>query len=140
MLFDTVKCENEDVIDELINDSDTELIAREEVKFTENLDNATVLTPEANFHVADEGTTHIKELETYKKTKNWKKIPQWHRNATFLHILKRIVFLMEQFPKNLTKVLQLLIYMTKLLILMFWLNCLFNKATSICNKAGGIFS
>ena len=102
-----------------MNDSDTEFIAPEEVKLTDNLDNETVLTPEANVHVVDKGNTHPKELETNKKRKNRKKIPQLHGNTTFLHSLKRIFFLMAEFPNNLTKVLQLLIYMNKLLILMF---------------------
>ena len=123
-----------------MNDSDTVFIAPEVVKLTDNLDNVTVLTPEVNVHVVDKGTTHTKELETNKKRKNQKKIPHLHGNAMFLHSLKRIVFLMAEFPNNLTKGLQLWICMNKLIILMFWLNYLFNKATSFCNKTGETFS
>ena len=43
-----------------MNDFDTEVIVPEEIKLTNNPDNASVLTPEANAHVADEGTTHTK--------------------------------------------------------------------------------
>ena len=118
-LLDTVQSDNEDELDELLNDSDTEFIAPEELKLNDNLDNATVLTPKANVHVVDQGTTHTKELETNKKRKNRKKIPQSQVNTPFLHSLKRIVFLKAEFRNKLTKVLQLLIYMNKLLISMF---------------------
>ena len=53
-----------------MNDFGTKFMASEEVKLTENPNNAIVLTPKANFHVVDEATTHIKELEI---TKTWKK-------------------------------------------------------------------
>ena len=102
-LLDTVQRDNEDEIDKLINDCNTEFIALEEFKLTGNLDNASVLTPEANFYVADEGTTHTKELETKKRGKSWKKIPQLNGNANFLHILEKIVFLRVRFPSNSTK-------------------------------------
>ena len=102
-LLDTVQRDNEDEIDELINDCNTEFIALEEFKLTGNLDNASVLTPEANFYVADEGTTHTKELETKKRGKSWKKIPRLNGNATFLNILEEIFFLRVGFPANSTK-------------------------------------
>ena len=102
-LLDTVQSDNEDEIDELINDYNTEFIALEEFKLTGNLDNASVLTPEANFYVVDdEGTTHTKELER-KRGKSWKKIPRLNGNATFLHILEEIFFLRVGFPANSTK-------------------------------------
>ena len=53
----------------LMNDSGTEFIAPEEIGLTDNQDNASVLTPEANVHVVHEGTTHSKELKTNKKRK-----------------------------------------------------------------------
>ena len=59
---------------------------------SENPDNASVLTPEANAHIADEGTTHTKKLETKEGKKD-----------DFIN--DRVVFLNAQFPTNLTKVL-----------------------------------
>ena len=56
--MDTVKSDNEEEIDELMNDNDTEFIAPEEIELTDN---------PANVHVVDEGTTHTKELKTNKK-------------------------------------------------------------------------
>ena len=70
-----------------MNDSDTGFIASEKIKLTDNPDNASILTTEANVHVVDKG--------------NW--------NAKFLHILERIAFLRAEFPINLKKVLQFLI-------------------------------
>ena len=52
-----------------MNDFDTEFIAPEEVELTDNPDNVSALTLEANVHVVDQGTTHTKELETNKKKK-----------------------------------------------------------------------
>ena len=69
-LLDTVSCDNKDEIDKFISDSYTEFKAPEEMELTGNLDNARVLTPEANVHVADEGTTYTEELEINKKRKN----------------------------------------------------------------------
>ena len=83
--------------------------------------------------------THTKELES-ERGKSQKKVPCSHENAMFLHTFKRIVFWRADFPTNLTKVLKVLMPMNKLLILIFWLSYLFNKATSICNKTGGTFS
>ena len=65
-LLDTVQSEHKDEIEKLMNDLDMEFIASEEVKLTDNPYNASFLTPEANIHVVDEGTTHTKELETSK--------------------------------------------------------------------------
>ena len=69
MLLDTVQSNNENVIEKLMNDSDTEFIAPEEIELTGNPENASVLTPEANVHVVDKGTTHTKELKTHKTKK-----------------------------------------------------------------------
>ena len=65
---------NQDETDELMNDVDTELIAPEEIELTDNPDNASALTLEANVHVVDQETTHTKELET-KKEKKPEEIP-----------------------------------------------------------------
>ena len=69
-LLDTVQSDNKDEIDKQINDSDMEIIALEDIELTDNPDNASFLTQEANAHVVDEGATHTKELETNKKKKN----------------------------------------------------------------------
>ena len=104
-LLDTVQSDNEDEIDELMNNFDTDFIAPNEIKLTGNPDNANVLTPEANVHLVDEGVTHTKELETNKTGKIRKKILQSHAHATFLYILKRVAFLRAGCSTNLTKVL-----------------------------------
>ena len=117
---------NEDETDELMNDSDTESIVPKEIELTANLDNASVLTPEAN--------VYVHELETNKKKKSRKKISRSHGKVTFLHILKKIIFLRADIPLNLAKVLQISISMNKLIIF------LFNKATSIPNKTRRTFS
>ena len=65
-------------IDELMNDSDTEFIAPEEIELTDQL------TPLANVHFADEGITHTKELETNKKRKkSGKKYPNHMETQRF---------------------------------------------------------
>ena len=38
-------------------------------RFTDNADNASALTLEANGHVVEQGTTHTKKLDTNKKRK-----------------------------------------------------------------------
>ena len=77
------------------------LIPNSQIQLTNNLDNASVLTPKENFHVVDEVTTHTKELATNEKRKRWKKILKSHENAMFLHI-ERIVFLRAKFPTSFT--------------------------------------
>ena len=59
-LLDTVQSNNKDETDELINDFDTEFIAAEEIELTDNQDNVSALTLEANVHIVDKGTTHTK--------------------------------------------------------------------------------
>ena len=102
--LDTMQIDNEDETDELMNDFDTEFIAPEEIELAGNPQSASVLKRKANVHVFDEWITHAKELETNKK----KKTPQENTPITWkcnvLHILVRI---------------QLLISMSKLLILVF---------------------
>ena len=68
-LLDTVETDNEDETHELMNDSDTEFIAPEDIKLTDNPDTASVLTQGTNVHLVDEGSTHTKELEANKKRK-----------------------------------------------------------------------
>ena len=105
MLLDTVQSDNKNENDKLMNDSDTEFIAPEEIELTGNPENASFLAPEANDHVVDKRTSHTKELEAKKKKKRQKKIHQSHGNAMLLHILERIVFFRAEFPTNLMKVL-----------------------------------
>ena len=138
--MDTVQSYNEDETDELMNDTDAEFTAPEEIELTDNPENVSVLTAEASVYVAGKETTHTKELETDKKRKKSEEDTPSHGNAIFLHILERIVFLRTEFFSNLTKILQLSISMNKLLILMFWLTYLFNEATSIRNKKAGVYT
>ena len=79
-LLDTVLSDNKDEIDELMNDSDTEFIAPEEIELTGNPGNASVLTPEANVRVADKGTKHTNELEKNKKRKTPEENTRSHGN------------------------------------------------------------
>ena len=59
-LLDTVQSNNEDETDELMNGFDTEFIAPEEIKLTDNQGNVSGLTLESNVRIVDQGTTHIK--------------------------------------------------------------------------------
>ena len=59
--------------------------------------------------------THWRTRDKQNEKKNQKKVPQLHGNATFLHFLENVVFLRAELPTNLTKVLQILIFMNKLL-------------------------
>ena len=114
-----MQSENEYENDELMNDSDTEFIASEEIDLTKIPGNTSVLTSEANVQAVDEGATHTKELQANKMRKKPEvRTPiTWKRK--FLHILERITFLRADFPNNLKKVLQLSISIKKSLILMF---------------------
>ena len=96
---------NEDENNGLMNDFDTKLIAPEEIEITDNPDNASALTSEVNVHVVDKMTTYINKLETNKKRKSQRKVPQSYGNARFLHIFETIVFLRADLPTNLTEVL-----------------------------------
>ena len=102
-LLDAVLSENEDEINELMNDFDTKFIAPEEIELTDNPENVRLeFDIEANVHVVEKGTTHTRELERNKKKESQKKVLQSHGNTRFS-----------------TKVIQLSIFMNKLLILMF---------------------
>ena len=59
--------------------------------------------------------TYWRTRDKQNEKKNQKKVPQLHGNATFLHFLENVVFLRAELPTNLTKVLQILIFMNKLL-------------------------
>ena len=102
-LLDAVQSDNEDEINELMNDFDTKLIAPEEIELTDNPENVRLeFDIEANVHVVEKGTTHTRELEKNKRKKSQKKVLQSHGNTRLS-----------------TKVIQLSIFMNKLLILMF---------------------
>ena len=73
--------------------------------------------------------------EKQKEKKSQQKVPRSHRNAKFLYVLIRIVFLKAELPINLTKVLQLSIFLNKLLILMFRLKYLYT-----CSKNQPLFA
>ena len=59
VLLNTVQSYNEHKIGELMNVSDTKLIASKEIKITDNPDSASNLRPKANVHVVDEGRSYI---------------------------------------------------------------------------------
>ena len=59
-LLDAVQSDNEDEIDKWINDFDSKLIAREEIKLTDNQENVSALILEANVHVVGQGSTRTK--------------------------------------------------------------------------------
>ena len=66
-LLDNVQKEKKDEIDELINDSNMDFLAPEEIELTGNPYIASVLTPEAIVHIVDKVITHFLELEANKK-------------------------------------------------------------------------
>ena len=68
-LVDTVQSHNKDEIGKLMNDFDMEFIALEGIELTGNPGNSSILTPEANVHVVEKGTTHAKKLEANIKRK-----------------------------------------------------------------------
>ena len=135
-----MQSDNKAEIDELMNDFDTEFIAPEEIELIDNLDNVSVLKPEANVHVVDEGTTHTKEPEINKKRKNPQdNIPNtWKRNVSS-HFRENCLLegrVYYQFDKSASafNILEQIINLDILIELVV------NKAISVCNKAGGTFS
>ena len=90
-LLEEVESDNEDVIENLMNDSDTEFIIEESVEKTipeEESLSTTVLTPEVNIHVMKE-TDQINVLDdestTGKKMKKIKKVNEtfkWSERAS----------------------------------------------------------
>ena len=89
-----------------MNDFDTKCIAPAEIELTDNPDNMSTLRLEVNIHVADQGRTHTKEIETNKKRKKARRKYPNHMegNTVFLHILWSNVFLRVELPANLKKV------------------------------------
>ena len=59
MLVHAVQSDSKDEIDELMNDSNTDFIAREEIKLTDNPGNESALKLEVNIHVVDLMEQHI---------------------------------------------------------------------------------
>ena len=59
MLVHGVQNDSKDEIDELMNDSNTEFIAREEIELTDNPGNANASKLEVNIHVVDIMEQHI---------------------------------------------------------------------------------
>ena len=57
-LLDAVQSDNEDEIDKLMNDFDTQFIAPKEIELTNSHGNVSALKLEANVHAVDQGTTH----------------------------------------------------------------------------------
>ena len=76
-LLHTVQGDNKYEIEELMNDCATKFIASEEIKLTDNQDNAVVFTSEVNVYVVDKGTTYTKWLKTNEKRKNLEE-NTWH--------------------------------------------------------------
>ena len=73
-----------------MNDFDGEIIAPEEIELTNNPNKVSGLILEANDHIADEGTTHTKELDTKKEKDARRNYPRSHgtqRFNTFSRIL-----------------------------------------------------
>ena len=85
-LLDTVQSDNEDEIDELMNDSDTEFIASErDWKNRQSRQCKCFDTRSKTIYVIGEGTTHTKELETNKKARwNYPNLMEMQRFFTFL--------------------------------------------------------
>ena len=83
-LLDAVQSNNEDEIDELMNDFDTEFIAPEEIELTDSPGNMSALTLEANVHIADQWTTHTSKLGTNEKKKiTRRKYPNYMETQCF---------------------------------------------------------
>ena len=84
--MDTAQCDNEDETEKLMNDSDTEFIAPEDIKLTDNRENASVLTSEANNPVVD-------KLETKKRRKSWNEnAPIIRKRSVSLHSRENCLF------------------------------------------------
>ena len=85
-LLDIAHCDNEDETEKLMNDSDTEFIAPEDIKLTGNRENASVLTSEASAPVVD-------KLETKKKTKKREEnAPIIRKRSVSLHSPENCLF------------------------------------------------
>ena len=71
-LLDDVESADEDDIDNLMNDSDTALIAEEEITQAASTRDISLTTPEANLHVEASGNHQSKKKEKNTKEELWK--------------------------------------------------------------------
>ena len=71
-LLDYLESANEDDIDNLINDSDTEFIAEEEITQAASTQDSSLTTPEANLHAAPRENQSKKKKYLWKWTKKVK--------------------------------------------------------------------
>ena len=69
-LLDNVESADEDDKDNLINDSDTEFIAEEEITQVSSTQDTSFTTPEANLHVVP-SDNQLKKKEKNKKEELW---------------------------------------------------------------------
>ena len=75
-LLDDVQSDNEDEIDKWINDFDSKLIAREEIKLTDNQENVSALTLEAKVrrkypdHMEAQSFSHFEVNEPWEHFKH----------------------------------------------------------------------
>ena len=88
-LLDDVKSADEDDIDYLMNDSDTELIAEEEITQAASTQDTSLTTPEANLHVVP-SDNQSKKKEKNKKEELWK----WTKNVK---VTKKSVTLCQKY-------------------------------------------
>ena len=70
-LLDDVESADEDDIDNLMNDSDTEFIAEEEITQAASTQDTSLTTPEANLHVVP-SDNQSKKKENNKNQELWK--------------------------------------------------------------------
>ena len=66
-LLDDVESADEDDIDNLMNDSDTEFIAEEEITQAASTQDTSLTTPEANLHVVPSDNQSKRKKRTSKK-------------------------------------------------------------------------
>ena len=88
-LLDDVKSADEDDLDYLMNDSDTELIAEEEITQAASTQDTSLTTPEANLHVVP-SDNQSKKKEKNKKEELWK----WTKNVK---VTKKSVTLCQKY-------------------------------------------
>ena len=71
-LWDDVESPDENDIDNLMNDSDTEFIAEEEITLAASTQDTSLTTPETNLHVVPRDNQPEERKELWKWTKNVK--------------------------------------------------------------------
>ena len=69
-LLDDVESPDENDIDNLMNDSDTEFIAEEEITLAASTQDTSLTTPETNLHVVPRDNQPEERKELWKWTKN----------------------------------------------------------------------